>query len=104
MNECDCGTKFNTKLAPCPDGREGCCVAHFDKDSYRCPGCGKDLGPEIWKALSEGRVEYKEGVAIVNVAAVKELEFVLTEPCVVCKEKPRWPGSALCASCGNEGG
>jgi len=26
------------------------------------------------------------------------------EPCVVCKEKPRWPGSALCASCGNEGG
>lgn len=26
------------------------------------------------------------------------------ELCIVCKAKPKWAHSALCASCGNEGG
>jgi rubredoxin len=35
-----CGAAFEPKLGPCPDGRRGCTVAHFDKDSFRCPKCG----------------------------------------------------------------
>ena len=104
MNECDCGTKFNTKLAPCSDGREGCCVVHYDKDSYRCPSCGKDLWPEIWEMIKEGRITQEPGVAIINMAAVSRLELYDDKLCIVCKEKPCWPGSSLCASCGNEGG
>lgn len=75
MNECDCGAKFPTKMAPCPDGREGCCVAHYDADSYRCPECGKDWGPEIWKAVKEGRVKELPAIAIINTAAMAKLEL-----------------------------
>lgn len=75
MNECDCGAKFPTKMAPCPDGREGCCAAHYDKDSYVCPNCNKDHGPEIWKAVMEGRVETRIGMCVINTAAMARLEL-----------------------------
>ncbi len=75
MNECNCGTKFSTKLAPCPDGREGCLVAHYAKDAYVCPNCGHDYGPEVCRAIVSGRIKTEVGAAIVNVRAVAKLEF-----------------------------
>lgn len=75
MNECECGARFPTKLAPCPDGRVGCCVAHYDKDSYTCPSCGKDYGPGIMKALMDGNVTESIGIAVINMAAAARLEF-----------------------------
>jgi hypothetical protein len=74
---CRCGERFQSKPAPCPDGREGCCVAHYDKASFVCPTCGYDSGPDIAKAILGGNVVELPGIAIVNERAVKEIEFAL---------------------------
>lgn len=77
MNTCKCGHTFTTKLAPCPDGREGCCVAHFDKESFVCPKCGYDSGPDFVKAIREGRMVEEVGISIVNLDAISKLKFYM---------------------------
>ena len=69
-----CETVFTSTSAPCPDNIKGCCVAHFDTKSFICP-CGHNMGPEIGATIKEGRVEYAEGIAIINVASIEKLEL-----------------------------
>lgn len=70
-----CGKEFESVLAPCPDGREGCCVAHYDDKSFLCPHCGHDAGPAVSKALLEGGVTETLGVGIYNPEALKRLKL-----------------------------
>lgn len=73
--ECGCGKGFSSKLAPCPENRPGCLVAHYDSNSFVCPHCGKDAGPDIRKAFLEGRVVVSEAVSIVNTRALEKIEL-----------------------------
>jgi hypothetical protein len=76
MAECPCSESFSPRLAPCPEGLEGCCVAHYNEDSYICQKCGRDHGPEFARAIAEGRIKYDEvAISVVNVAAAAKLEF-----------------------------
>lgn len=79
MIECECGHTFPVTLAPCPDGLVGCCVAHFDTESYKCSKCGYDSGPDIGKAIMEGRVVYEVGISVVNLKAVANLKLYTEE-------------------------
>lgn len=53
---CGCRHEFESKELPCPDNIEGCLVSHEDIKSFICPKCGYDSGPDIEKAVAEGRV------------------------------------------------
>jgi len=71
----ECGTEFTAKLAPCPDGRENCAVAHYNKESWDCPNCDHNMGREVATAIKEGRVTEEPGIGIGNIAAVRKLEI-----------------------------
>ncbi len=70
-----CGASFQSKLTPCPDGREGCAVAHYDQKSFICPECGHDNLLEVRDAIKEGRVVEEMGVGVVNLAALKKVKL-----------------------------
>lgn len=70
-----CEGRYQSKPAPCPDGMEGCCVAHSDDKSFLCDHCGHDMGPTITKHILEGNVTELPGIAIINTAAIKKLEL-----------------------------
>lgn len=92
-----------------------------------CPRCsGRHIALPFTRLRSairgnDGQVEYTHWSSCPETGEpvfIKQLmnlslggEFVFSEPtpmqpglCTVCKEKPRWGESVLCASCGNEGG
>jgi hypothetical protein len=66
-----CGLEQMTKTIPCPDGRVGCCVAHYGNDAYVCTKCGHDNTPD-WENTT---FTEEVGEAIINVEAVKKLRF-----------------------------
>ena len=70
-----CGHTFQTKQAPCPDGRVGCMVAHYNQESFICPECGLDTGPEVRKAMLEGPWKEELGMGVYNPAALQKLEM-----------------------------
>ena len=72
--ECvECGSTFQSRPAPCPDGMEGCLVAHYDEKSFVCPRCGYDSGPAIGKALREGPYKEEIGVGFANLDGIRKL-------------------------------
>lgn len=70
-----CGQEFDAPHAPCPDGREGCLVAHFAADAYVCPRCKHDNGPAIGRAIREGRAITGIGIGIGNPRAIRSLKI-----------------------------
>lgn len=69
-----CGHQWQRKLAPCPDGIEGCCVAHygdFEDDRY-CPECGYDI-----KLDFKGPLMFHEevGIAVFNTKAIEKIKI-----------------------------
>lgn len=71
-----CGESYQSKPAPCPDGREGCLAAHYDNESFVCVNCRYDMGPVIAKILREGGIIVEEAaMMVINSAAVAKLEF-----------------------------
>ena len=73
---CQCGTDFETKELPCPDGREGCMVSHPDPASFICPSCGENSGPKVAQAFREGNVREEIGIAIFNPKGLERLTIV----------------------------
>lgn len=73
--KCVCGETFTSRLAPCPDGHEGCLVAHFGKESFVCPECGHNSGPDIGKAIREGHVTTEVGIGVANVKGIEKLHL-----------------------------
>lgn len=67
----ECGLEQSSKLAPCPDGREGCCVAHYDENSFVCDRCGV-VSHFDWENMP---IYEKPGLAIINVNALKKLRI-----------------------------
>lgn len=65
-----CGLKQKITHVPCPDGKVGCCVSHFDKDSFVCK-CGTDNQPD-WENT---KVMEEVGMAYSNAAALRKLKF-----------------------------
>ena len=70
-----CGHKWERKLAPCPEGRQGCLVAHygdFETDRY-CPECGHDIKKDFTgKPLT---IKEEIGVAVINPHGVSKLKL-----------------------------
>lgn len=73
MNECSCINGFTPKLVPCPDGIEGCCVAHYDDQSWICPKCGHDYREELRLAWLSGNVHEEIGMTILNTKGLSEV-------------------------------
>lgn len=74
-DQCSCKEGFTPTMIPCPEGRVGCCVAHYDASSYICSKCGFDYGDLFSKALLEGRVHTEIGLAVVNINAINKLSL-----------------------------
>ncbi len=55
-----CAAPLHLRLRSCPDGREGCIVAHYDPESFIC-ACGHDNSKTPTKKLHE-----KIGKGILN--------------------------------------
>lgn len=72
---CRCGHKFQSRPAPCPDGRIGCLVAHYDAASFVCPKCLHDSGPAIAKSILDGNVRQEVGVGMFNARALAKLNI-----------------------------
>ena len=72
---CSCGSEFSYRDAPCPDAREGCCVTHYDMNSFICPKCGRDSGPSIMEAFQTGNVRFEIGMGVFNIGGLKKLEL-----------------------------
>lgn len=68
--ECKCGNKYVTLDLPCPDGIEGCLVAHTDRTSYVCPACGTDNVPDLSKGVT-----MEVGVGMFNVGGLAKLDI-----------------------------
>lgn len=71
----NCEKPFEDTPAPCPDGIQGCCMAHYDKSSFICPHCKHDNGPSISKGMLEGPWVELPGIGFGNVAAIKRLDL-----------------------------
>lgn len=106
----DCKKQFQSKPAPCPDGRVGCLVAHYDKASFICPYCSFDMGPAVGNALLNGQHIIEPGIAIINVASIVKLNLfdevktmeklgVQLDP---NKTKTASDGKQTCPRCGAE--
>ncbi len=50
---CACGHEYTVPLIPCPDGIEGCLVAHTRTEDYVCAECGKYNGIDLRKGVHE---------------------------------------------------
>lgn len=72
---CKCGEEFKAKERECPDGIEGCSVAHLDPKSFICPNCEFNT----WKDIRNMKFELEEGPSIINPKAIAQLEFKLDE-------------------------
>jgi len=72
---CKCNHVYQSTLAPCPDGRVGCGVAHYDGNSFICPQCGYNSFPDVTAVIREGRVKERIGVGYYNPEALKRLKF-----------------------------
>lgn len=76
---CRCKHVYQSRPAPCPDEKPGdrtrCLVAHYDGNSFICPKCGYNSGPDVWAAFREGRVVEKIGEGYYNPEALKRLKF-----------------------------
>jgi len=72
---CSCSNVFMSKQAPCPDGRENCLVCHYDENSFICPTCGHDCGPDIREALKDGHIVEEIGLYTANLAGIRKLEL-----------------------------
>lgn len=72
---CNCNREFTAKLADCPEDKEGCCVAHYDKGSFICPYCKYDSGPDIGHLFASGHVTTSLGVGVVNMNAISKLKL-----------------------------
>lgn len=70
-----CRRSFDAPLAPCPDGRVGCLVAHLAKTAFVCPHCSHDNGPAVVRIFREGRVTAGPGISIWNPKAIDRLKL-----------------------------
>lgn len=69
-----CGHQWARQLIPCPDGREGCLVLHYDdfeKDRF-CPECGHDVRQDFKDPLM---LHEKVGTAVINTNAISKLKL-----------------------------
>lgn len=70
-----CLGSFMAPLAPCPDGIDGCAVAHYNKQSWTCPKCGHDNGPSVARTILKGLYVELPGIGIANLNGVKKLHL-----------------------------
>ena len=71
-----CKKEFGAKLAPCPSNHEGCCVCHYDENSYICCYCEHDNNPRFFSGERQPfTVKEKIGPMIINVGSVSKLEL-----------------------------
>ena len=70
-----CLREFQAPFAPCPDGRVGCCVAHYNEASWVCPQCTHDNGPAVARAFREGPHTMEIGMGVANIASVAKPEL-----------------------------
>ena len=76
--ECvECGNVFQSRPAPCPDGMEGCLVAHYDAKSFVCTRCRYDCGPDVGKAVMDGSCKTEIGIGVANLGAIRKLSLDL---------------------------
>ena len=67
---CACGVEYQSKPAPCPDNQKGCCVAHYNTDSFICPACQADNHPR-W----DTSFQVEMGLGVGNVEGVSKLKL-----------------------------
>lgn len=67
---CYCGERYLSKTAPCPDGIEGCLVAHYAVNAHVCPACGRDNTPDLSKGVKE-----TIGIGTMNLRSLARLEI-----------------------------
>lgn len=68
-----CRGTFQAREAPCPDGIEGCLVAHYDEQSWICPECGHNNISLV--SLDHIRIYEKPGFGIANLRGIKKLHL-----------------------------
>ena len=67
---CVCGEQYHSKTTPCPEGIEGCLVAHYAVNAHVCPACGRDNTPYLSKGVKEST-----GVGTMNLRDILRLEI-----------------------------
>lgn len=70
-----CGKNSTVAFAPCPEEREGCCVAHYDANSYICEHCGHDNREQCAEAMMKGPHIMEVGIGMGNIKSISKLEL-----------------------------